>query len=107
MAEEGTAFDLVELQKRLTDAVSRRELAAIAAFFAPDAAWDMSPTGTGVFEGHAAIRGFWEDWFASYEEYEVEAEEILDLGNGVSRRPLSPCHGKQSRRGQLGCRESS
>jgi len=31
----------------------------------------------------AAIRGFLEDWLGAYEEYEIEAEEILDLGNGV------------------------
>jgi ketosteroid isomerase-like protein len=46
----------------------------------------MSPMGMGTFEGWAAVRGFVEDWFASYEEYEFEAEETLDLGNGVGFR---------------------
>ena len=36
------------------------------------------------FEGVAAIRGFFEDFTSAYEEYEVEPEEILDLGNGVT-----------------------
>jgi hypothetical protein len=31
----------------------------------------------------AAIRGFWQDWFASYEEHWFGQEEVLDLGNGV------------------------
>jgi SnoaL-like domain/Amino acid kinase family len=83
MSEESTTADLVELQNRLTDAGSRRDLDVITAFFAPDAVYDMSPMGMGTFEGQAEPRGFLEDWFASYEEYELEAEEILDLGKGV------------------------
>ncbi len=43
--------------------------------------------GMGTFEGQAAARGFLEDWFVSY-DYELEAEEILDLGNGVGLRIL-------------------
>jgi ketosteroid isomerase-like protein len=88
MPEESTTADLVELQKRFTEAAHRRDLDAIMAFYAPDAVYDMSPMGMGVFEGQAAARGFLEDWFASYEEYEFEAEEILDLGNGVVFRVL-------------------
>jgi ketosteroid isomerase-like protein len=89
VAEESTTPDLVERQKRLTEAANRRDLDAIMAFYAPDGVYDMSPTGMGVFEGQAAARGFLEDWFASYEEYELEAEEILDLGNGVGFRVLN------------------
>jgi ketosteroid isomerase-like protein len=36
------------------------------------------------FEGVAAIRGFVEDWLGGYEEYESEAEEVVDLGSGVT-----------------------
>jgi ketosteroid isomerase-like protein len=88
MPEESTTPDLMELQNRFTEAAHRRDLDAIMAFYAPDAVYDMSPMGMGVFEGQAAARGFLEDWFASYEEYEFEAEEILDLGNGVVFRVL-------------------
>jgi ketosteroid isomerase-like protein len=80
MSEQSTTPDLVELQNRHTEAGGRRDLDAITAFYAPDAVWDMSPMGMGTFEGQAAARAFFEDWFASYEEYELEAEEILDLG---------------------------
>jgi hypothetical protein len=38
----------------------------------------------GEFEGHTAIRGFLEDWLGSYEEMQWEAEEIRDLGNGIT-----------------------
>jgi ketosteroid isomerase-like protein len=60
----------------------------VIAFYAPDGVWDMSPMGMGVYEGQAAVRGFIEDWWSSYEELGLEAEEILDLGNGVGIRVL-------------------
>ena len=50
---------------------------------AADAVWDSSPMGMEVFEGRAAIRGFFVDWIGTYEEFSIECEEILDLGNGV------------------------
>jgi ketosteroid isomerase-like protein len=81
---ESTTPDLMELQKRLTDAANRRDLDATMAFYAPDGVYDMSPIGMGVFEGQAAARGFIEDWWGSYEQYEFEAEETLDLGNGLA-----------------------
>ena len=88
MPEEPKNPDLVELEKRLIDAVGRRDLDAITSLYAPDGVWDMAGTGFGTFEGRAAIRGFYEDWLASYEEYRIEAEEILDLGHGVGFRVL-------------------
>ena len=39
--------------------------------------------GLGTFEGKAAIRRFWQDWFASFEELSIAGEEARDLGNGV------------------------
>jgi ketosteroid isomerase-like protein len=86
MPEESTTPDLVELQKRLTDTGSCRDLDAMMAFYAPDAVWDMSPIGMGVYEGQAAVRGFLEDWWSSYGRYESEVEEAFDLGNGVGFR---------------------
>jgi hypothetical protein len=88
MSEESTPSELMELQKRLTEAANRRDLDALMAFYEPDAVYDMSPIGMGVFEGQAAARGFIEDWWGSYEEFEFEAEETLDLGNGVGFRVL-------------------
>jgi len=68
----------------LFEAANRRDFDAILLGYAPDAVWDMNPLGgLGTFEGHLAIRGFWEDWFASYEDLEVEPIEMLDLGSGV------------------------
>ena len=80
--------DLVELQRRLTAAIGSRDVDAMMAFWAPDGVYDMSPIGMGVFEGQAAARGFIEDWWGPYEEYEFEAQETLDLGGGVGFRVL-------------------
>ncbi len=82
MSEESTTADLVELTRRQFEAGSRRDLDAVLSFYAPDAVWEAVSLGTS-FEGVAAIRGFLEDWLGAYEEFEMEPEEILDLGSGV------------------------
>jgi ketosteroid isomerase-like protein len=53
-------------------------------FFGADATWDMSPMGLGSYEETASIRRFFEDWRGSYAEYETDAEEVLELGDGVT-----------------------
>ena len=83
MQEEFTTPDLVGLVRGLFDAANRRDFDAALSFFAPDAVWETFGLGT-TFEGVAAIRGFWQDWWAGYEELWVELEEPLDLGNGVT-----------------------
>jgi ketosteroid isomerase-like protein len=52
--------------------------------YRPDAVWDNSDVGLGVYEGREAIRGFLEDWRGSYEDFEQVLEEFRDLGNGVT-----------------------
>ncbi len=86
MSQESTTLDLVEVQNRLTAAAHNRDLDVMAAFYAPHGVYDMSPIGMGVFEGQAAALGFIKDWWGSYEVFEFEAEETLDLGNGVGFR---------------------
>ena len=84
MSEESTTPDLVELVRETVEAGDRSDVDALLAFYAPDAIWDMSNVGMGEFKGLAAIRRFLEDWFGFYEEMRWEAEEIRDLGNGVT-----------------------
>ena len=84
MPEESTTPDLVEVARRSVETGSKRDLDATMAFYTPDAVWDMSPLGMGTFEGQAAVRGFMEDWFASYEEWGLQLMEVQDLGNGVT-----------------------
>jgi ketosteroid isomerase-like protein len=84
MSEESTTPDLLECIRGSVQAGNDRDIDEILTFYTPDAVWDMSPWGMGTFEGIEAIRGFFEDWLGAYEEYALEAEEIVDLGNGVA-----------------------
>jgi ketosteroid isomerase-like protein len=82
MSEESTSPDPGELARRFFEAANKREFDSITSFYARDAV--LGSMGMGAsFEGVAAIRGFFEDFMSAYEEFEVEPEEILDLGNGV------------------------
>jgi ketosteroid isomerase-like protein len=82
MSDESTTPDPVELVRGILEAANREDWDAILAHYAPDAVWDMSD-GMGLFEGPSAIRGFWQDWWSSYEWLEIDVQEILDVGNGV------------------------
>ena len=84
MPEESTTPDLVELTHGAVKPGNSRDLDAATSFYASDAVLDASSVGLGTFEGLAAIRGFFEDWIGSYAEFEIEPEQVLDLGNGVA-----------------------
>jgi len=81
MPEESTTPDLVERARLAIDAIGGRDLDAAVSFYAPHAVVEAV---VGRFEGLPAIRGFLDDWLASYEEFEAEAEEVVALGNGVT-----------------------
>jgi hypothetical protein len=83
VSEGSTTFDMVAMTRRSNEAIIRRDFNAVVAIFRPDAALDTSPVGMGVFEGREAIRGFYEDWFGSYEDFEQVIEEARDLGSHV------------------------
>jgi ketosteroid isomerase-like protein len=83
MCEGPPAPDLTLLVQQVTD-LETRAVEDRMSFFAPDSVWDMSRGGLGVIEGREAIRAFFEEWRAAYEDYQQEAEEIQDLGNGVA-----------------------
>ena len=82
MSEDSTTPDVAELVRSGFEAMNRRDFEALEKFYAPDAVLTQSAAGAS-FEGAAAIRRFCEDFIATFEEYEVELEELLDLGNGV------------------------
>jgi ketosteroid isomerase-like protein len=83
MSEESATPDLVELTRGFFDAASRRDMDAAMSFCTLDVVSEFMGMGT-RFDGVAASRGFLADWIGAYEEYEAEAQEILDLGNGVT-----------------------
>jgi ketosteroid isomerase-like protein len=83
MCEEPGMPDLRQLVEQVTS-VETNEIGDRMSMFAPDSVWDMSRGGLGLIEGREALRAFFEEWRAGYEDYEQEAEEIRDLGNGVA-----------------------
>ena len=59
-----------------------RDFDAVQNAYAPDALLDIFQLGA-TFEGHLAIRGFYEDWAATFPGWKQEVQEMLDLGDGV------------------------
>jgi ketosteroid isomerase-like protein len=78
--------DLEEAIRRLAEAANRRppDYDGALAMYSQGAVVDNTAVGVGLFEGRDAIRGFFEDWAASYEDFEQTLEEVSDLGNGVT-----------------------
>ena len=83
MSGESTTPDPKRLLGRLIEAFNRRDLDAVLGYLAPDVVYDTSHSGFGIYTGVPAVRGFFEDWLSSYEEFEVVPEEMVYLGNGV------------------------
>ena len=80
MTEESTTPDLVELVRKQVEALDRGDVDGVMSSVAEDAVLDGRME---VVEGQAAIRGFLEDWFKTFEELGFELEEISHLGGGV------------------------
>ena len=86
MPEGASTPDLVELAQRAFDATNEGDLDTLVSLYSPDVVWDSgSPDLVGErFEGRVALRGFFEEWFRTLEDMEVEPAEIRDVGNGVT-----------------------
>jgi ketosteroid isomerase-like protein len=84
MTKESTTPDLVELATRSIEALSEGDLDAGMSNYAPNGAFDISSVGMGILEGPEAMRAFWEEWIAAYEDFSVEFDEIHDLGSRVT-----------------------
>ena len=89
MSEESTTPDLEGKLRGYIEAANRRDFDAVRAIFSKGAVWDRSPVGQEVIEGRDAIRDFFEDWNAVFEDYALGLEEFHDLGNGVTFGQLS------------------
>jgi hypothetical protein len=81
MPKESATPDLIRC---IVEAWSRRDIEAVMSFFAPDGLWDMSPMGMGTSGGASAIRQFCAEWWGGYDQYQIEAQEIVELSNGVA-----------------------
>jgi hypothetical protein len=80
MPEKSTTPDLEELTRLGIAAFNRGD---VGAYTSPDIVLETAGYGMGTFNGREAAIGFLKDWTSSCEDLTVEADEILDLGNGV------------------------
>jgi ketosteroid isomerase-like protein len=83
MSQESTTPDLVALTQRLWLQIKRQDWDAVLSSFSPDAVYDMSPVGLGTFEGHAAMRRSWEEWWGMFPDGAWDVEDVLSMGQGV------------------------
>ena len=83
MPEESTTPDLVELTRQAIEAAGRRDFDAAMSRYAEDSVLDGSAMGILVYEGVDTIRREMEAWTAAFEEFEIDIDEIHDMGNGV------------------------
>jgi ketosteroid isomerase-like protein len=80
MSKEFTPADPVELVRRQVEALDRGDLDGVMSNVIEDAVLDGRAD---LIEGRAAIRGFLDEWFGSYEALDFELEEVSHLGGGV------------------------
>jgi ketosteroid isomerase-like protein len=81
----------VEIVRRYFDVFNQGGVEAVISggFWSPEVVWDTTASGIpgiGVFRGYDEIRSFFEDdWFQTFpfEEWEIEVEELIDLGDKV------------------------
>jgi ketosteroid isomerase-like protein len=86
MSEEHATTDLVERTRLMFEAADRADWDAALRFVAPKAIWEANPLGLPrtSFDGAAAMRIFLEEWTSPYEDWGLDVEEIVDLGDGVT-----------------------
>jgi len=83
MTGEPTTPNLADSVRLFFEAANRRDLETVMSVHAPDAVYELSQRGLGIFEGASAIRGFLEDYLAAFDSLEWEVEEMLVLDNRV------------------------
>jgi ketosteroid isomerase-like protein len=83
MADESATPDPVGQVLSLVAAANRTGCDAQASIYAPDAVYDVSRMGLGIYVGRAAIHDLFEEALGPYDEVLIEVEENLDLGNGA------------------------
>jgi ketosteroid isomerase-like protein len=83
MSRQPAPSSALELTRRCYEAGNSGDLDALMLAFGPDSVWDVSPWGLGSHTGGAAIRAFFGDWIGSFDEYQLQLKELVDVGNGI------------------------
>jgi hypothetical protein len=83
MSDEPKTHDLEQRVRLLLDLGHRAEWDAAMAFFAPDAVWTSVGGWLTDAEGAMAIRDFWIEWYAPYEDVRIETLDVFEVGRGI------------------------
>jgi ketosteroid isomerase-like protein len=87
----------VELHYQSIDAVNRRDLNAFLEVMDEDVeAVSRIVAMEGGLHGHEGIRRWWEEWLAAFPDYEIEVDEIRDLGEVTIAAMRAVGHGAGS-----------
>ena len=63
-----------------------RSLDRVAEFWDPEIDWraiEGAPDDIGVFKGHEAMRRYYGQWYETFDDIQVETEELLDAGEQI------------------------
>ena len=87
----------VELHQRSIDAVNDRDLSAFLALMDDDVeAVSRIAAVEGGLHGHEGIRRWWDEWLGAFPDYEIEVDEIRDLGDVTVASMRAVGHGAGS-----------
>ena len=60
---------------------------ALAEFYDPEIEWrtvSQSPLALEVYRGYDGVRQFWSDFLSPWEEFSIEAKELIEAGDQVA-----------------------
>ena len=74
----------VEIVRRIIEAAQRADWDAAMSGYDPAVVLDQSRMpGGGVYHGHDGVREFYGGWVASWEDFRIESERLIEAGDQV------------------------
>jgi ketosteroid isomerase-like protein len=83
-----TSGDISKVVIGFTDAANAHDVTAVMKYLTPDTVFENTapaPDGT-RYEGAAAVRAFWEEFFRDAQDQHIEVEDIYSAGNRCTMR---------------------
>ena len=88
----------VEIVRRHFEARNRRDLMTLLALWRSDAEIDWSQSRgplKGVYRGHRELETFWNEFWSTFEEVQVEAHGFTEIGSEVVVPNTAHLHGRE------------
>jgi ketosteroid isomerase-like protein len=90
--------EIVETVRRLNEAWNRRDRKMWLALFHPDAEFDWSRSRgplKGVYRGHGELEVFWDAFWSTFENVQVEMHSVTEVGSEVVVPNTAHVRGRQ------------